>query len=720
MRSLRLRSTALLMLTTLALLAASLLLDRPVVAFSVRVVQTGSPTVVHWFSNTIQYFLNVDGCKTAVKNGCKNLPPDKTFEQWNAGFAAWTATECTSLKFQQGYHCNTGLGKCGYDKNVGCKVDADCPAAHNTKLVVTGYNTNGRNELAFVATSDWTFGDFVLGVTSPVTQNNGAIIEADIAFNGYLQMWTPTATQTDQDTQHLASVALHEEGHFFGVQHVLGSINQNDPPTMAPYVDPYGKTASLNDDDVKVACFMHPKGGVYTCKNDSDCPWVVDHDKNTDKEAYAAKFACSGGKCSLGGIPVGGGAALGGTCNTDDDCLSGICQPYGAGAFCSQLCEVSKANCPANFACYPYQNGGGKGACMAGKVQPAPSKNAGEACAASSECKSLMCLKNVCRTQCAPKKPVQCTADEQCSAIPGTSIGACVPKPPPPAKAAVGELCDGDDHCASNICLKADLQADFGQCRQKCEAKGTCPEGQACLLQPEGYSACMPGSDKVGAGSACSGPSDCDTNLCVSDGKTNFCSKYCLEGDATTCPCGMQCKNTSSGALCIGQKTACCSLGDGANPCAAGQGCLRTGAGPLGTCGKVGAGQLADKCATDSDCASLYCAPDASQGGVKTCQTACNPSADQCGAGRVCETSSGAPVGRCVFGPTGGADGGGLAGDAGTGSVAGAITQNTAQPSGCSASRSGRLGWAWLGLLAVGAVLGRRRGVVQNRCSLKV
>jgi hypothetical protein len=720
-------------------------------AFSIAVAQPGSQTVVHWFNSTIQYFLNVDGCQTASAKGCATLPPDKTFEQWNAGFQGWMATGCTTLNFQQGYHCNTALKKCQYDKNVSCGVDADCPAAHNLKLVASGYNENGRNELAFVKNQDWTYGDFVLGVTVPVWQSNGAIVESDIAFNGYLQNWTALPNGINQETQHLLSVAIHEEGHFFGVQHVLGNVNQNDPPTMAPYVDPYGKTATLNSDDAKVACFLHPKGGKYTCQTDADCPYVVEHDPNANKEFYNAKLTCVNGGCSFNGgstTPVGGSTDLGGTCNTDDDCKSGVCQPFGSTAYCSQLCQVSQANCPANFACYPYQNGGGKGACLPGQDKPKPTKNPGDTCTSSAECTTLMCLKNTCRVKCTVKSPVECDAKtEQCSSIPGTSSGACVPIPKP-TKKAVGADCQDPSECDSGICLKTELAADVGQCRQKCTGKGTCPDGQACVTQAEGYAACLPGSDKVPAGSACVAPADCDTNLCVKAGTTQFCSKYCFQGDTTSCPCGMSCEQTTKPSVFVcapGKKLACMGLGapcadssecaqgnvcsggtclrtcvvGGDNPCAQGEACRRIEAGPAGLCAKVGPGQLSDPCGADDECKTLYCAADPSQGGATSCQTACDPSSDTCGPGRVCKATAGAKVGGCMLVAVPGSptdDAGSLANDANPGSIQGAITQNPGATSGgCTAGpgRAARGAW-WLLMLVPAGLLVRRRGIARS------
>lgn len=735
------RAPSFVLLRLMPLLAVLALLPASAQAYSIRVAKSGSTTVVHWPTDQLQYFLNASGCKSAIKNGCKNMSTAQTIEQWQAAFAGWAAVPCTVLQFKQGYHCNTALKKCLYDKGVACTQDTDCPAAKSVKLVAAGYNTNNRNELAFIDNGDWSYGTFTLGVTTPVSDSTGTIFESDVAFNGLQQGWTTNADQIGDVQQHLLSVAIHENGHFFGVQHVLGNFSKSDPPTMAPFVDPFGSSATLSPDDQKVACFLHPKGGSYVCKTDSDCPYVVDRD-NSDKEFYAGKLTCSSGQCTFGGAPVGGQTALGGTCSADGECKSAMCQPYGNQAFCSQMCKVASPNCPTGFSCLPYQGTSGNGACLAGSSQPKPTKNPGDPCQSSAECTSLMCLQGTCRIKCTPKNPVECNATtEQCAPIPGQGIGACVPLPKS-TKKALGEDCDFPEDCQSGVCLKLDLQADVGECLAKCAGKGTCPDGQACVPQAEGYSVCLPGSDKVPAGSACTGPKDCDTNLCVADGTSQFCSKYCVPGSATSCPCGMSCEDTTSGKLCIsGKKVACmglgapcaddsecalgglcdagtcktaCTLAAGDNPCGSGEACVRLQATEFkGVCRKTGATQLSGGCAGDADCQSGFCAADPSGNGM-SCQSPCDTTADDCGPGRTCQGLTG-NLGGCVLGAGQVSDAGGTMGDSGiTGGPGtnGGVAGTTLQPatgSACNAARGrGNAAGALLFLLAAVAIRRRR------------
>ena len=339
--------------------AASLAASPAAFAYSVTTAAGGGKSVKRWFSNKISYYIS--------PIGSDDLPLATVQAELTKGFAGWMEPGCTGLEFAPGYHCNTALGKCLFDKNVACKVDTDCPASKNKKVLPIGYNANGRNELVFIEDSAWKHGNYVLGVTVAWDNNwQGAITESDIAFNGYLQKWTTDPNKAGNGTQHLLSVAIHEQGHFFGVMHVLGGWSQSDPPTMAPNVMPYGISASLSPDDKKASCFLNPKT-THSCSNDSDCPYVVGKSSQTGAESYGAKLVCQSGTCVWGAAPAQGTKALGGICAADSECKTGLfCQAIGNGtSYCAQTCTVSKANCPSGFTCYPYQGSSGQGVCLA-------------------------------------------------------------------------------------------------------------------------------------------------------------------------------------------------------------------------------------------------------------------------------------------------------------------------------------------------------------------
>jgi len=728
MRSVRFSLAALLTAGLLGAAAAGL--PSSALAFSVQTPKESPKTVVKWPTNKISYFLN-PVCSA-------DLPQAACLDQLRAGFKGWMAVPCTNITFTEGYHCNTALGTCIYNKGTSCAQDSDCPAAKNLALLPMGGDTNGRNEVAFIETSAWTFGQYVLGVTSPVYYISGPqafqITEADIALNGYSQYWTTKYQNTGNSTQDVLSVAIHEEGHFFGAQHVLGTIDPNDPPTMAPYVADFGKSQSLNADDQKLACYLHPKTGVYTCQNDSDCPYIV-ADDSSGKEYYSAKQICQNGQCTWGGAAVGGATKLGGACSVTKDCLTSLfCQPFGNESFCAQYCTTTKQDCPAGFTCFGYQSGGGKGACLPSQGQPdPPSKKPGDKCTSSAECTTLMCLSGVCRVKCTVNSPTECdAASEQCAKLPTGGIGACVAKDKEPAKLPLGAPCQTPDECESQACLKTELMASSGNCRLKCKGKGSCAAGFACVMQAEGFEACLPGSDKVPAGSACAVDSDCMSAKCLSNNGTSFCSQPCDAANPASCPCGMSCAALLAGNLCFpGKKVACvdqgglcsadgecaaggvcvggsckqgCNILTGQSNCGSGEACSRRSADDAaGACGAVGTKLLGDECTADAECKSAFCEKDVTQAGALRCQTPCNPAGDACGPGLACN-ALGANLGACfalsAVQPVA---------DAGTAQPGAVYAQQGGGNSGCMAGAR-RDGWsALVSLVATFAMVAWRR-----------
>ena len=607
--------------TNCLLLAALLLAPQTLFAFSVGVPQPGSHSFLHWTQTSVGYYLN--------PNGAPGTTPDSANGQLQLGFQGWMDVACGNLQFVLNHHCSAA-GSCTYDKGVSCASDADCPSAKNLKLTPLG-TTNSRNELGFVTTNAWTFGAYVLGVTSPsFDPTSGKIYEADIAFNGYYYNWvanfadagpwSQTPTPTSKTKMHILSVAIHEEGHFFGAQHVLKNYSASDPPTMAPEVDPYGATATLSNDDTKLICFLNPKTS-YTCASDDDCPYINETD-SSGQEYYAAKMSCDAGtsKCSwTPGTTTTTGGKLGATCSLDTDCTSPLfCQPVDTSSYCSQLCQTATPNCGAGFQCIGYQNGNGQGACIPGSGgSTGPTANVGDACAATTDCITGTCFNKVCRVACTTANPTQCTASEDCQSTGKTGSGVCVPGS---GKKAVGASCADATECTSGACIG-------GFCRAKCVNKTDCPSGQGCTLQSEGFSACVPGTggklpvgsqctattdcvsgltcvklnasdaqswcrascqqsgtcsgtdacaeqsdgsfacipaaaNKKGLGDACAASDSCDSGLCVAGLSKQACTQVCSVGDSTTCPCGFECLNTTAGGLCFsGKKVACVPAG---------------------------------------------------------------------------------------------------------------------------------------------------------------
>jgi matrixin len=146
-----------------------------------------------------------------------------------ASFATWTGAPNTSITVQR---------------------DAD------TTATSTG---SGANVVAFTCTGsncDFTKEPETLAFTVTFPNSSGVISEADIFFNPNTCFTTdgggtcPTPSDTPQDLQ---TVATHEIGHFFGLDHT-GVVRAVMFP-FAPDVE-----TKLAEDDVAGISFLYPKG----------------------------------------------------------------------------------------------------------------------------------------------------------------------------------------------------------------------------------------------------------------------------------------------------------------------------------------------------------------------------------------------------------------------------------------------------------------------------
>ena len=600
-----------------AIVAAALPLNSGTAsAFS---ISTFGGKEVKWAISDVGYHVDSDGW-SGIGNGKDKQAIDASFDDWEN-------VSCSFLQFH----------KVG-DTTV-------------SSVIPTGSEPNGKNELIWKE-GYWPFSSYTLGVTSPLYNFGGTISEADIAFNGTISWNTNGSTWNSMDVK---SVAIHEIGHFFGVGHNL-SFNENDPPTMAPYVDPYGKTASLHSDDKAAICFLYPES-PYTCSSNSQCPYVIEHDAQGE-EFYAMHYKCSGGSCEPDtGPTIPGQGELGANCTGDSECQAPLfCMQTYEGNWCTQWCNTDVQDCPDGFACYGIE-GSDDGIC----VNTAGTMTFGEYCFFETDCKSpYFCLEwwsgPFCSKDCTDVDGgTGCPTGYTCyaSAYAPLGQGACF----------LGEVtlkdngksCSLSSECKSGMCFPTPGGSSKA-CRDKCEPIDPfCSGAYKCIALPGDMTGkkggCIPFSvlPESSAGSPCQASWECESNYCYYDSELgqSACRQTCDVG-ADNCPADLKCLDVGGGqgaclpapapqpegAWCLhhhecitgycvelpgtGKKYCrnACTPGSG---CQIGTECVFYDDPTVGACMPVGKA-VGDVCSSSTECTTQVCWADS---GLPTCMLPC-------------------------------------------------------------------------------------------------
>ena len=140
-------------LTALCALAV-LAVPSSVSAYSIGLTGDTTGGIVRWNASSVGYHLHPN-CST-------DLPTSACLDEVRASFAQWSAGRADIEFVEQGF-------------------------SNSKQLTAIGYSDNGKNELAWIEDGQWVYGNYVLGITSPLfSVPSGEIGEADIAFNGYL------------------------------------------------------------------------------------------------------------------------------------------------------------------------------------------------------------------------------------------------------------------------------------------------------------------------------------------------------------------------------------------------------------------------------------------------------------------------------------------------------------------------------------------------------
>ena len=150
--------------------------------------------VVNRKTKAIKFHLSRDGWSE------KNF--ENELNSIRSAAAQWEAVPGTVLKFEEGNLLEPGVDINGNDnQNVIYWVKEATP---NGAVLVNNERTDISGALA---------------VTFPTYFDDHTIVEADMVFNGVTQRWFTDYTNTFSNDNLVEAIALHEFGHFIGLQH---------------------------------------------------------------------------------------------------------------------------------------------------------------------------------------------------------------------------------------------------------------------------------------------------------------------------------------------------------------------------------------------------------------------------------------------------------------------------------------------------------------------
>ena len=324
------------------------------------------------------------------------------------------------------------------------------------------------------------------------------------------------------------------------------------------------------------------KGKVSVCipkvlpctktKSDKDCP------KGSVCNAATGETGTFSLRCFAANAS---GSPIGYTCTKNENCNSHYCK----GGICSNLCDIVK-DCPANYLCSAVSLTATGKTPIAAKACTLPTS--GLPCKLDADCKLPQA--KLCQIVDSGSQ-----LDTRCKA---KSTGV----------KKVGESCQKNTECASNICIPND-----GICSSLCSAVADCEAGFSCLEKSfsssggtkkkikvcgfarcagdyeckslticvyrstgsSGFATCqIPDSKKKLLGQTCSADLDCASKLCHKTSKT--CASLCETGKDLLCPLQYICEKQGTGPnnlkLCVKVKNGCGYNGD----CSSGDLCVLT------------------------------------------------------------------------------------------------------------------------------------------------
>lgn len=134
----------------------------------------------------------------------------------------------------------------------------------------------------------------------------------------------------------------------------------------------------------------------------------------------------------------------------------------------------------------------------------------------------------------------------------------------------VGITSFGDQSCTQfGADTRTDAEKDFllqHIPQLECDSDDDCGAEQVCFAKKCIVTPFAP----TGLGASCTGNTDCDSQVCASDGESGYCSMACNIGTEGTCPDGLECIDAGGNGACwpVDDGAGCCDASGAGGPTA--------------------------------------------------------------------------------------------------------------------------------------------------------
>lgn len=197
---------------------------------------------------------------------------------------------------------------------------------------------------------------------------------------------------------------------------------------------------------------------------------------------------------------------------------------------------------------------------------PVTKKNVGEPCEADKDCLTNVCYAKVCQKTCSG--PAACAASEDCGSDNTAHPAFCYSRS---YSADIGKSCALTGTCPTGMkCLGGGADSATAYCTAECKDSTACPPTFTCQ---ELADSTAPGGKRNfcvrrGFCGRCAHDGQCENGgKCIKQGTASFCTLPCTQG-STECPRFADCKDVGGGDFqCVHRAGTCAGSGEMCQPC---------------------------------------------------------------------------------------------------------------------------------------------------------